>query len=62
VGPNAVFLNKAGELTDIGSWYLGSSATGLDPQSGESAAASWSRHRGLAPVAAGCFAVLMLAL
>ncbi|CAI6091612.1 unnamed protein product [Clonostachys chloroleuca] len=62
VGPNAVFLNKAGELTDIGSWYLGSSATGLDPQSGESAATSWSRHRGLAPVAAGCFAVLMLAL
>ena len=34
VGPNAVFLNNAGELTDIGSWYLGGSATGIDPQSG----------------------------
>lgn len=35
VGPNAVFLNNDGELTDIGSWYLGSDATGIDPQSGD---------------------------
>ncbi|KAI0908289.1 glycoside hydrolase family 128 protein [Ustulina deusta] len=34
VGPNAVMLNNDGELTDIGSWYLGGAATGVDPQSG----------------------------
>ncbi|KAI0150763.1 glycoside hydrolase family 128 protein [Xylariaceae sp. FL1272] len=33
VGPNAVMLNNDGELTDIGSWYLGGSATGVKPQS-----------------------------
>ncbi len=27
-------LNNDGELTDIGSWYLGGAATGVDPQSG----------------------------
>ncbi|KAF4125449.1 Glycosyl hydrolase catalytic core [Geosmithia morbida] len=41
VGPNAAFLSKGGQLTDIGSWYLGFSATGVDPQSSkESPAAS----------------------
>ncbi|KAI1419961.1 glycoside hydrolase family 128 protein [Xylaria sp. FL1777] len=34
VGANAVMLNNDGELTDIGSWYLGGTATGVDPQSG----------------------------
>ncbi|KAJ1326919.1 glycosyl hydrolase [Microdochium nivale] len=34
VGPNVVMLNNDGKLTDIGSWYLGGSATGVDPQSG----------------------------
>ena len=33
VGPDAAMLNDDGELTDIGSWYLGGSATGVDPQS-----------------------------
>ncbi|KAM3522992.1 hypothetical protein MY4038_008384 [Beauveria bassiana] len=33
VGANAPFLNNAGKLTDIGSWYLGKSATGVSPQS-----------------------------
>ncbi|KAM0326555.1 hypothetical protein ACHAQA_006424 [Verticillium albo-atrum] len=33
VGPNVPFLNNAGELTDIGSWYLGFQATGVEPQS-----------------------------
>lgn len=28
VGPNAALLNAQGELTDIGSWYLGGAATG----------------------------------
>ncbi|KAI0184174.1 F5/8 type C domain protein [Xylaria flabelliformis] len=34
VGPNAVMLNNDGQLTDIGSWYLGGTATGVKPQSG----------------------------
>ncbi|KAI0442954.1 glycoside hydrolase family 128 protein [Xylaria telfairii] len=34
VGPNAVMLNNDGQLTDIGSWYLGGPATGVKPQSG----------------------------
>lgn len=34
VGPNAAMLNNDGQLTDIGSWYLGNSATGIEPQSG----------------------------
>ncbi|KAI1186661.1 glycoside hydrolase family 128 protein [Nemania serpens] len=37
VGPNAVMLNNDGELTDIGSWYLGGAATGVKPQSGPAA-------------------------
>lgn len=34
VGPNAAFLNNDGDLTDIGAWYLGNDATGVDPESG----------------------------
>ncbi|KAI0127228.1 glycosyl hydrolase catalytic core-domain-containing protein [Xylariales sp. AK1849] len=33
VGQNAVMLNNAGDLTDIGSWYLGLTATGVSPTS-----------------------------
>lgn len=33
VGSNAVMLSNDGKLTDIGSWYLGGSATGVLPQS-----------------------------
>lgn len=36
VGPNAAFLNNGGQLTDIGSWYLGFGATDVTPQSGKS--------------------------
>lgn len=39
VGPNAVFLNNDGDLTDLGSWYLGFGATGVDPQSGSESSA-----------------------
>lgn len=31
VGPNAVFLNKKGKLTEIGNMYLGLSDKGVDP-------------------------------
>jgi hypothetical protein len=37
VGPNVTFLNNDGQLTDIGSWYLGGNETGVDPQSGNEA-------------------------
>ncbi|KAI1747045.1 glycoside hydrolase family 128 protein [Xylaria castorea] len=37
VGANAVMLNNGGKLTDIGSWYLGGTATGVNPQSGSAA-------------------------
>lgn len=42
VGPNAAMLSNDGKLTDIGSWYLGGSATGVNPQS--------AAGRGAAPV------------
>jgi Glycosyl hydrolase catalytic core len=38
VGPNAAMLNKAGELTDIGAWYLGRQGTGVLPTSKKSGA------------------------
>jgi hypothetical protein len=38
VGENAVMLSNGGKLTDIGSWYLGGSATGVLPQSQSGAA------------------------
>lgn len=40
VGPNAALLSKGGQLTDIGAWYLGSGAEGVDPQDGDSLASS----------------------
>ena len=33
VGPNVAMLTQSGELTDIGSWYLGGSKTGNIPKS-----------------------------
>ncbi|KAH0536148.1 hypothetical protein FGG08_006952 [Glutinoglossum americanum] len=35
VGPNAAMLTQDGELTDIGSWYLGRGATGNVPKGGK---------------------------
>jgi hypothetical protein len=32
VGPNASMLDQDGQLTDIGSWYLGGAATGHVPE------------------------------
>ncbi|KAK7926756.1 glycoside hydrolase- catalytic core [Apiospora marii] len=57
VGPNAVMLNNDGELTDIGSWYLGGSATGVNPQS----AAGKSGASVLAAAAAAGIAGMVLA-
>ena len=32
IGPAAAMLTEKGKLTDIGSWYLGGSATGATPR------------------------------
>ncbi|KAK4991876.1 hypothetical protein LTR50_001495 [Elasticomyces elasticus] len=42
VGPNAAMLDQNGRLTDIGSWYLGGSATGNVPKGGAAAAAAFA--------------------
>ncbi|EKG21153.1 Glycoside hydrolase subgroup catalytic core [Macrophomina phaseolina MS6] len=50
VGENAAMLNSKGKLTDLGSWYLGKSATGVEPDSaaGRSTVfAGWSLLVGL---------------
>lgn len=59
VGANAPFLNNAGELTDIGSWYLGFGATGVEPQS---AAPSLARTPAVAVSAIGVVAALVLSV
>lgn len=41
VGPNAAFLNKDGQLTDIGSWYTGLGAAGVNPDSAGAEFANW---------------------
>ena len=51
VGPNAAMLTQDGKLTDIGSWYLGGSATGNVPQS--------SSASGLAAFAGSSLMVVM---
>ena len=38
VGPNGAMLNKDGEITDIGAWYLGRQGKGIKPNTGNSAA------------------------
>ncbi|KAG4443965.1 hypothetical protein IFR05_000605 [Cadophora sp. M221] len=40
VGPNAAMLTQKGELTDIGSWYLGGAATNNIPKAGKDNGAS----------------------
>jgi len=45
VGPNAAMLSAGGELTDIGAWYLGRPATGVDPGSGSAGERSFHIHQ-----------------
>ncbi|KAG5932679.1 hypothetical protein E4U53_001221, partial [Claviceps sorghi] len=59
VGPNAAFLNKDGRLTDIGSWYSGFGATGVNPES-ESAEALLTPGAGR--VALGVIASVLVGL
>ncbi|KAF1963495.1 hypothetical protein CC80DRAFT_398205 [Byssothecium circinans] len=42
VGPNAAMLTEKGELTDIGSWYLGGSATNRIPHKNAAASVTCS--------------------
>lgn len=58
VGPNAAFLSNGGQLTDIGSWYLGGGATGVSPQSSMALRVG----RGVALVGAGLVAWMQLRL
>lgn len=56
VGPNAAMLTQDGKLTDIGSWYLGGSATGNKPKGAgvrNGVLAGWSAV--VAAVVAICF-------
>jgi Glycosyl hydrolase catalytic core len=53
VGGNAAFLTQDGELTDIGSWYLGGTATGNVPKGAASA-----RRDGSVALVVGVVAVL----
>ena len=55
VGPNAAMLTEKGELTDIGSFYLGGSATGNKPKGAAgrlSVFAGWSLLVGAAAMLA----------
>jgi len=56
VGANAAMLDKKGQLTDIGAWYLGMAATGNEPQS----AASRMNGAGAAVMAALAVAGLLV--
>ncbi|KAK2609235.1 hypothetical protein QQS21_002169 [Conoideocrella luteorostrata] len=58
VGANAAFLNNEGKLTDIGSWYLGSGATGVKPDSSNAAFLA----PGVGAIALGTFAGLFISL
>jgi hypothetical protein len=41
VGPNAAMLTQDGQLTDIGSWYLGRAATSNVPSDAGKVVATW---------------------
>lgn len=65
VGPNAAMLNRGGELTDIGAWYLGRESTGVDPETGVDPAASLGVQAAKIPklaLAAAAVAIVMFCL
>jgi len=57
VGPNGTMLDMYGNLTDIGSWYLGGNATGHDPFPSDTGPAACSAAK---PCGSGSGAVKML--
>ncbi|KAH8809170.1 glycosyl hydrolase catalytic core-domain-containing protein [Xylogone sp. PMI_703] len=44
VGPYAAMLDENGNLTDIGSWYLGGAATGIIPSGSDTASGSGNKN------------------
>lgn len=60
VGPNAAMLSAGGRLTDIGAWYLGRPATGVDPSSKSPAARASPPGAGVAVAAVAAVAVAAL--
>lgn len=56
VGADAAFLTQKGELTDIGSWYLGGDATGNIPKGGAGQVAKFAGWT--AVTVAACFWVM----
>lgn len=60
VGTQAAMLTEKGELTDIGSWYLGGSATGNVPSTKKSGASKQIITTSSVVLAAGITAFLML--
>ena len=65
VGPNATMLSAGGQLTDIGAWYLGRSATGVKPTDTKSSGAGAISPHGwnvFALTGAAVFAVTALLL
>ena len=59
VGPDVVFLNNKGKLTNIGSLYLGFGETGVTPDSGATSSTSPRSTAGLvAALAAALFLVV----
>ncbi|KAF4629238.1 hypothetical protein G7Y89_g8913 [Cudoniella acicularis] len=60
VGPNAAFLNNQGKLTDMGEWWVGKAATGVQPGGSSSAAGRNAVEMGLGLVAAAVVGLLAL--
>ncbi len=62
VGPNAAMLSAGGQLTDIGAWYLGRSATGVKPTDKPSGAGALSPRGWSAFALTGAAAFVFTAL
>ncbi|KAI1442071.1 glycoside hydrolase family 128 protein [Annulohypoxylon stygium] len=60
VGPNAAMLNNDGKLTDIGSWYLGITAAGVDPKSGSQSGSQSISRRERAPIVSAVVFLVVL--
>lgn len=58
IGPNGAMLNKDGNLTDIGAWYLGREASGVDPLSGVGKSKSAAVRIGLPPLGSAWLSIL----
>ena len=62
VGPDGAMLTTSGQLTDIGSWYLGGSATGNIPSSAHTISPPSFTSFGLVVMAAAAVVVPGIAI